>query len=68
MASSAYYNRKGLIRQVIYPFAPYNNFVWIPSEELSNDSNPRLSKTIKRWSKLEPSVRFGDGGYSLNLY
>uniref|UniRef100_A0A0K0EQC6 Uncharacterized protein n=1 Tax=Strongyloides stercoralis TaxID=6248 RepID=A0A0K0EQC6_STRER len=68
MASCAYYNKKGLSHQALYPSSPYNNLVWIPTDEFYNDINPKFYKNIKKWSKLEPSVRFGDGGSSLNLY
>uniref|UniRef100_A0A0K0EWA4 Tail fiber assembly protein n=1 Tax=Strongyloides venezuelensis TaxID=75913 RepID=A0A0K0EWA4_STRVS len=68
MATCAYYNRKGQSRQVLYPFAPYNGFVWLSDDEPFANGDAKMTKNVKRWSKLEPSVRFGDGGSSLDLY
>uniref|UniRef100_A0A0N5CAP0 Secreted protein n=1 Tax=Strongyloides papillosus TaxID=174720 RepID=A0A0N5CAP0_STREA len=68
MATGAYYNRKGQSRQVLYPFSPYSSLVWLSDDEPLVNGDVKMTKNVKRWSKLEPSVRFGDGGSSLDLY
>uniref|UniRef100_A0A0N4ZQD2 Uncharacterized protein n=1 Tax=Parastrongyloides trichosuri TaxID=131310 RepID=A0A0N4ZQD2_PARTI len=61
----AYYRRG--VPPVLSAFAPQSNYIWSSSEEQLSPEI-RHSRPVKRWSKLEPSVRFADGPFYRNIF